>query len=79
MSLLRFLYNLVGRECVLSRYGSLGSSFVNSYSVDVIIFVLQVNMIPGYDGEIADEEMCIRVANDIGYVSFIILRCLFRP
>ncbi|CAI4228728.1 unnamed protein product [Auanema sp. JU1783] len=27
----------------------------------------KVNMIPGYDGEIADEEMCVKVANDIGY------------
>ena len=27
----------------------------------------KVNMIPGYDGEIADEDMCVKVANDIGY------------
>ncbi|VDO98164.1 unnamed protein product [Heligmosomoides polygyrus] len=27
----------------------------------------KVNMIPGYDGEIKDEDMCIKVANDIGY------------
>lgn len=27
----------------------------------------QVNMIPGYDGEIADEDMCVKVANQIGY------------
>ncbi|VDL83551.1 unnamed protein product, partial [Nippostrongylus brasiliensis] len=27
----------------------------------------KVNMIPGFDGEIADEEMCLKVANDIGY------------
>ena len=24
-------------------------------------------MIPGFDGEIADEDMCVKVANDIGY------------
>ncbi|EYC05257.1 hypothetical protein Y032_0083g1666 [Ancylostoma ceylanicum] len=27
----------------------------------------KVNMIPGFDGEIADEDMCVKVANDIGY------------
>uniref|UniRef100_A0AC34QI81 Propionyl-CoA carboxylase alpha chain, mitochondrial n=1 Tax=Panagrolaimus sp. JU765 TaxID=591449 RepID=A0AC34QI81_9BILA len=27
----------------------------------------KVNMIPGYDGEIHDEEECVKVANDIGY------------
>jgi propionyl-CoA carboxylase alpha chain len=27
----------------------------------------KVNMIPGYDGEIQDEEMCVKVSNDIGY------------
>ena len=27
----------------------------------------KVNMIPGYDGEIKDEAMCVRVANEIGY------------
>ncbi|GMR32315.1 hypothetical protein PMAYCL1PPCAC_02510, partial [Pristionchus mayeri] len=27
----------------------------------------KVNMIPGYDGEIADEDMCVKVANEIGY------------
>ncbi|KHN76191.1 Propionyl-CoA carboxylase alpha chain, mitochondrial [Toxocara canis] len=27
----------------------------------------RVNMIPGYDGEIDDEEQCVKVANDIGY------------
>lgn len=24
-------------------------------------------MIPGFDGEIADEDMCVKVSNDIGY------------
>ncbi|VDO43814.1 unnamed protein product [Haemonchus placei] len=28
---------------------------------------LTVNMIPGFDGEIDDEDMCVKVANDIGY------------
>uniref|UniRef100_A0A7I5E751 Propionyl-CoA carboxylase alpha chain, mitochondrial n=1 Tax=Haemonchus contortus TaxID=6289 RepID=A0A7I5E751_HAECO len=27
----------------------------------------KVNMIPGFDGEIDDEDMCVKVANDIGY------------
>lgn len=27
----------------------------------------KVNMIPGYDGEIKDEEECVKVANQIGY------------
>ncbi|VDN53255.1 unnamed protein product [Dracunculus medinensis] len=27
----------------------------------------RVNMIPGYDGEIDDEDQCVKVANDIGY------------
>ncbi|KAJ1369924.1 Propionyl-CoA carboxylase alpha chain, mitochondrial [Parelaphostrongylus tenuis] len=27
----------------------------------------KVNMIPGFDGEINDEDMCVKVANDIGY------------
>ncbi|GMS91969.1 hypothetical protein PENTCL1PPCAC_14144, partial [Pristionchus entomophagus] len=27
----------------------------------------KVNMIPGHDGEIADEDMCVKVANEIGY------------
>jgi len=27
----------------------------------------KVNMIPGYDGEIKDEDECVKVANDIGY------------
>ncbi|CAB3400343.1 unnamed protein product [Caenorhabditis bovis] len=27
----------------------------------------RVNMIPGYDGEIADEDMCVKVSRDIGY------------
>ncbi|CAJ0608481.1 unnamed protein product [Cylicocyclus nassatus] len=27
----------------------------------------KVNMIPGFDGEIEDEDMCVKVANDIGY------------
>ncbi|KHJ97318.1 Carbamoyl-phosphate synthase L chain, ATP binding domain protein [Oesophagostomum dentatum] len=32
-----------------------------------IAMAAKVNMIPGYDGEIADEDMCVKVANDIGY------------
>lgn len=27
----------------------------------------RVSMIPGYDGEIADEDMCVKVSRDIGY------------
>ncbi|CAD6189132.1 unnamed protein product [Caenorhabditis auriculariae] len=27
----------------------------------------KVNMIPGFDGEIADEDMCVKVSKDIGY------------
>ncbi|TKR80868.1 hypothetical protein L596_014858 [Steinernema carpocapsae] len=27
----------------------------------------KVNMIPGYDGEIADEDECVKVSNEIGY------------
>jgi len=27
----------------------------------------QISMIPGYDGEVKDEEECVRVSNDIGY------------
>lgn len=26
-----------------------------------------VSMIPGYDGEVKDEDECVRVSNDIGY------------
>jgi len=26
----------------------------------------KVNMIPGYDGEVVDEDEAVRVANDIG-------------
>lgn len=26
----------------------------------------KVSMIPGYDGEVKDEEECVRVSNDIG-------------
>ncbi len=27
----------------------------------------KVNMIPGFDGEIKDEDMCVKVSNEIGY------------
>ncbi|CAI5455351.1 unnamed protein product [Caenorhabditis angaria] len=27
----------------------------------------KVNMIPGFDGEIADEDMCVKISNEIGY------------
>lgn len=27
----------------------------------------KVSMIPGYDGEVKDEDECVRVSNDIGY------------
>ena len=32
----------------------------------VIARKAKVSMIPGYDGEVKDEDECIRVSNDIG-------------
>lgn len=32
----------------------------------VIARKAKVSMIPGYDGEVKDEEECVRVSNDIG-------------
>ncbi|CAF4018398.1 unnamed protein product, partial [Rotaria magnacalcarata] len=33
----------------------------------VIARKAKISMIPGYDGEVKDEEQCVRVSNDIGY------------
>lgn len=35
----------------------------------VIARKANVSMIPGYDGEVKDEDECIRVSNDIGMLS----------
>lgn len=36
----------------------------------VIAREAKVSMIPGYDGEVKDEDMCVRVSNDIGRHDF---------
>jgi propionyl-CoA carboxylase alpha chain len=36
----------------------------------VIARKANVSMIPGYDGEVKDEDECIRVSNDIGIEFF---------
>ena len=36
----------------------------------VIARKANISMIPGYDGEVKDEDECIRVSNDIGIIDF---------
>jgi propionyl-CoA carboxylase alpha chain len=36
-----------------------------------------ISMIPGYDGEVKDEEDCVRVGNDIG-IEFFFFSYLYK-
>ena len=43
----------------------------------VIARKAKVSMIPGYDGEVKDEDECVRVSNDIGTNDFLFLMMIF--
>ena len=34
----------------------------------------KISMIPGYDGEVKDEDECVRVSNDIGMLGILFSR-----